>query len=145
MHRRPPTSACSSVAQTFGTRSCSLKIALLLETSSKNRRILSIVDQEIRDIAFKVLLVEGSGREPVAPRFWKIALPCGTPSKFQILSLQKLRSLARQFDFFDVLMMFVSSEIALRSRHPQNFFELSSSKSIKMALPRETIRFFLTF
>ena len=117
-----------------------------------------------------MLLVEASGREPVAPRFSKIALPGGTSSKFQILRFQKLRSRTRQF----VLIISVSSKIALpletslnfrqsmfirvdqnctpvrtirtiliihlqksrsRSRHPRNFVDLSSSKSIKMTLP----------
>ena len=54
--------ACSSVARAH----VHSKIELSLETSSKNRRCLSIFDQKIQALAFKVLLVGGSNTELVA-------------------------------------------------------------------------------
>ena len=146
-----------------------LKIALSLKTSSKNRQFLSIFEQKIRSLAFKVLLVEGSVTEPVAPRFFESCAPVRDILKIPDFAFSKKTTC-----FFDVLMMLVSSKIALPletsskfrrfifikmdqnsapvqgirkifiiyfqktrspSRHPRNFIDLSSSKSIKMTLP----------
>ena len=93
---RPHPTACSSVAQTFGTRSCSFKNRALardvLKTSTCFYRFLRISIKKIQALAFKVLLVGGVDTELVAPifenrapvrdvlkiPFSKIALPRGT-------------------------------------------------------------------
>ena len=56
---RAPT-ACPSVAQTFGTRSCSFKNRALAQDILKKSPLLSIFNPKIQALAFQVLLVGGS-------------------------------------------------------------------------------------
>ena len=84
-----------------------LKIALLLETTSKNRFLFSnrFSITKIQGLAFKVLFVEGSVTEPVAPPIFENCAPVR-----------------------DILIFFRFSD----------FY----NKHSKIELARETIRFF---
>ena len=65
----------SSVAQAFGRALVRFRIALSLETSSKNRHFMLIFDQKIEDFAFKLVLLERVVSELVAPLFEKNRAP----------------------------------------------------------------------
>ena len=73
--------------------------------------------KRIQALAFNVLLVRGSITELVALQISENRAPARDILKISrfsdFIDYQKLRSRARQFDFFDVWMMFVSSKIAL--------------------------------
>ena len=68
-------------------------------------------------LAFKVLFAEGAGREPVALLILqKLCSRARHPQNFafsDFMDIQKLRSCARQFAFFDVWIIYVSSTITL--------------------------------
>ena len=66
-------------------------------------------DPKISDFAFKVILPEGSVPEPVTTLIFENC----APARDILIIIQELRSRARQFDFLDVWIIFVSSEIAL--------------------------------
>ena len=98
--------------------------------SGRGRRIF---DQKIGDFAFKVVLLEGVVSKLVAPLFEQNCAPVQDILKFlgsaHFLKIQKLRARGRQFDLFDVLIVFIiSSKIGSRAEHPRNFIGLSSSK-----------------
>ena len=68
MRCRPPPSACSYIAQTFGTRSGSLK----------NRALGAFFfdfQSKIQGVALKVLFVGGVVTEPVAPPIFENRAP----------------------------------------------------------------------
>ena len=101
MHRRPPTSVFSSVAQTFGARSCSLKNRAVARDILK--KSVYFIDQEIQGLALELLLVEGSVAKPVAPPIFENCAPVRDILKIlhfsDFINIQNLRSRTRQFDF----------------------------------------------
>ena len=93
------------------------KIALSLETSSKNRRSMLILIQKNGDFAFKVVLLEGVVTELVAPLLKAKFAPVRDILKILgfacSMNHQKLCFRARQFDVFAFVIIFVPSTIAL--------------------------------
>ena len=108
--------ACSSVAQTFWTRPCSLQNRALARSILKNRRSILIFSPKKGDFAFKVVLLEGSPTERVAPLIDENCAPVRDILKTQSFAYSttthKLRSRSRQSRFFCVVMVFISSKIA---------------------------------
>ena len=129
MQCRPPCHGYASFARTFGTRPCSLQNrALAQDILKKSSFIVHFRSKNMGDFAFKAVLLERS-----YPNWPRPALPCETSSKFRVrfLNIHKLRSRARQIDFCDVLIIFISSKISSRAEHPRSFVDSSSSKWIK--------------
>ena len=106
--------------------------------------LFSIFDQQIGNIAFKVLLVEGSGREPVASLIFKNCVPVRDILKIlrfsDFINILKLCSRARQFDLFNVLIIFVSSKIALPLGTSSKFRRFIFIKSHQNDAPVRGIR-----
>ena len=105
---------------------------------------------KIGGLAFKVLLVEGSVTEPVGFRFSKIALQCGTSSKFQIfffkdcapardnsiffsfdhLRIFKNRALAREvLRISSIYLRSNRSKLRSRAEHSRIFDDFSSNRA----------------
>ena len=117
MHCRPPLSVCSSVAQTFGTRPCSLKNRTLsLETSQKDRRFLI----DFRPNKYRTWPLHAFARgcrcERDDPPIFKNRAPSRDIIMFCLFGLYERSTIAlprETIRFFDVLFIFVSSKIAL--------------------------------
>ena len=142
MHRRPPTYACSSVAPTFGMRSCSLENrALARDILKKSSYFIDFRSKKVGDIALKVLLVEGSGRQPVAPRSilekWG---PVQDILRIPDLAFSKIALTSETIRFFCVLIILVSSKIAPPLEASSKFRQLIFLKIDQDCAPVRSIR-----
>ena len=131
----------SSVAQTFGTRHCSLQNRALARDILKKFGVF--FDQEIGDFAFKVVLLEGVVSELVAPLIFEDRAPVRDILKILSFSCsmihQKLRSRARQFNSFACVIIFLASKIALPCGAFGNFCVLDHLHIFKNCAPVRSI------
>ena len=128
-----------SVAQTFRPRHCSLQNCALARDILKKSVFFR---SKKRDFAVKVVLLEGVVSELVEPLIFENRVPVRDILKFLSFSFsmihQKLRSRARQFNFF-AFVIFLSSKIALSCGVFGNYCVLDHLHIFKNCAPVRSI------
>ena len=140
MHRCPPTYVCSSVAPTFGMRSCSLKNrALARDILKKSSCFTDSRSKKVGDIALKVLLVEGPDANRSRLDFAKLRSSAGHPQNSRF-SVFKNCAPERDNSIFCVLIILVSSKIAPLLEASSKFCQLIFLKIDQDCAPVRSIR-----